>query len=171
MKQTWRLLVLVMAVALTAPMVLAAETKIGVLDLNKVIEQSAAGQAAGAELAALVAGKQQLVDDKGAVIDQLNWELFTTADALSPAERAAKQAELEELIADYQEIAAAAEAEIQARAQELQNRILAEIAEVVQYIGRRDGYTVILDVSLVHYFSPAVDITAEVIRTYDEARN
>ncbi len=171
MKKVWRLLVLVTVVVLAAPAALALEAKVGVLDLNQVLEQSEAGKVATAELAALVESKQRLVDEMGAVIDKLNLELLAKADSLPQNEREAKQAELEQLIADYQQTAAQAEAEIQGRAQELQHQILAEIGEVLRFIGERDGYMVILDVTMVHYYSPVSDITAEVIRTYNEARN
>jgi Skp family chaperone for outer membrane proteins len=52
------------------------------------------------------------------------------------------------------------------QAEELRNQLLAEIAQVFRVIGQ-EGFDVILDVTMVHYYSAVVDITYEVIRKYN----
>lgn len=170
MKKVSLLVVMAMIAIIAVPRVLAAEVKVAVMNLNTVIEHSDAGKAANAELAVLIESKQKQVDAKGAVIEQLNKELSEKGESLKPEEKEAKQAELDQLIVEYQQLAAQAEAEIQARAQELRNQILAEIGEVLRIIGDRAGYTMILDISMVHYYSHVIDITTEVIRTYNQLR-
>ena len=52
---------------------------------------------------------------------------------------------------------------------ELTGKILRRLAVVIQEIGARDGYTVILEnsASSVLYGADSIDLTPEVIRTFD----
>ena len=52
---------------------------------------------------------------------------------------------------------------------ELTDKILKDIQDIVQGIGAREKYTLILEKSLIVYGSPSVDITAKVISAYNES--
>jgi outer membrane protein len=61
------------------------------------------------------------------------------------------------------------DAELRKKDQELTGSILKELAVVIQEIGERDGYTVILEnsSSSVLYGSKSIDITDSVIKAFD----
>lgn len=165
-------MVLAAAVIIMAmgPVSLAAQTKVAVMDLTVVINQSDAGKQANTELTALVARKQAEVDAMAANIESFAQQLQEQLDSLTDEEKATKQEELNQMIADYEQAVADADAAVQARAEELRNQIIAELAQVLQIIGAEEGFDVILDVSMVHYYSQVVDITYEVIRKYNALR-
>jgi Skp family chaperone for outer membrane proteins len=53
----------------------------------------------------------------------------------------------------------------------MRNQILSEISEVIRLIAARDNYSLILDISTVHFYSQAIDITGDVISEYNSLRN
>src|SRR5204862_7016175 len=61
------------------------------------------------------------------------------------------------------------DAELRKKDQELTGDILKQLAEVIQEIGQRENYTVILEnsSSSVLYGAKSIDMTDEVIRTFD----
>ncbi len=61
------------------------------------------------------------------------------------------------------------DAELRKKDQELTGDILKELAVVIQEIGEREGYTVILEnsSSSVLYGAKSIDITDEVIKAFD----
>jgi len=71
------------------------------------------------------------------------------------------------MVAEYEQAVADADAEVQAKAQEFRNQIIADIAEVLRVVSAEEGYDLILDISMVHYYSQLIDITWEVIRKYN----
>jgi len=163
---TWALLLAILTAA--AVPVAAAEGKVAVMDLDMIITESEAGKVAAAQLEALIQEKQALVDTRAEAILELQGEL--EAASAQGREDASKQEELQRLVAEYQQLVEDSEAEIQARAAEMRNQLLSEIGEVVRRIGIRDNYALILDVSLVHFYTQAIDITWDVIREYNSLK-
>ena len=161
--------VLVMVVLMSAVVpVMAAEAKVAVMDLNMVITESEAGKAASAQLEALIRERQAAVDEKAEAIRELQEEV---AEAALTNKRTSGQRELDQLIPEYETLVAQSEAEIQAKADEMRSQILVEIGEVLRVIGEQENYSLIVDTSIVHYYTQAIDITWEVIRRYNELKS
>lgn len=122
MKRHACIVLIAVALVLTAsPIALGAGTRVVVMDLNVVMSESDAGRAASNELGALIAVKQAEVDEMAAAIEALSQELEEQSDSLTDEEKAAKQEELDQMIADYEQAVIAAENEVQAKAQELRD--------------------------------------------------
>ena len=88
------------------------------------------------------------------------------SDSLTDYEKAAKEEELNKMLAERQAVAEA-DTEVQARAQELRNIMIADLAQVLQVLSAEEGYDLILDTSVTHFYSQLIDITWEVIRKYN----
>lgn len=152
--------ILVMVVLMSAAVpVAAAAPKVAVMDLNMVITESEAGKAASAQLEAFIQERQAAVDGKAEAIRKLQ------------EEETSGQLELEQLVSEYETLVAQSEAEIQAKAEEMRSQILVEIGEVLLVLGEQEDYSLIMDTSIVHYYTQAIDITWEVIRKYNELRS
>ncbi len=161
--------ILVMVVLMSAAVpVVAAEAKVAVMDLNMVMIESEAGKAASAQLEALIQERQAAVDSKAEAIRKLQEEV---EEAASTNERTSGQWELEQLVLEYETLVAQSEAEIQAEAEQMRSQILIEIGEVLRVLGEQENYSLILDTSIVHYYTQAIDITWEVIRGYNERKS
>lgn len=158
--------ILVMVVLMSAAVpVVAAAPKVAVMDLNIVITESEAGKEASTQLEALIQERQAAVDGKAEAIRKLQEEAAATDKEPSG------QLQLEQLVSEYETLVAQSEAEIQAKAEEMRSQILVEIGEVLLVLGEQEDYSLIMDTSIVHYYTQAIDITWEVIRKYNELRN
>lgn len=157
-------------VGLVGGAVAGAQAKVGVVDLVTVIDESDAGIEANARLSEFVDERQADLDALESQISALQQELNQSADSLGEADRTAKQEQIDQMISDYVNRLNAYEAQIQEFTQILQQTLLAEIRAVLQYYGDQNGYDLILDSNAVLYYRPVVDLTYDVIRTYNELR-
>jgi Skp family chaperone for outer membrane proteins len=100
-------------------------------------------------------------------IESFSQELEAQSDSLTDDEKAAKEEDLNKMLAEYEQAVAEADTEVQARAQELRNIMIADLAQVLQVLSAEEGYDLILDTSVTHFYSQLIDITWEVIRKYN----
>ena len=82
-----------------------------------------------------------------------------------------KELEYQKKFRDYKRFVEDSNAEIQRMDKELSQKLIPEILKVVGAIGKKEGYTMILDVSAggMAYHSSAKDITKNVIKEFDKA--
>ena len=88
--------------------------------------------------------------------------LMLTQDA-----RAAKEKEFQNKVRDYQRWADDNQKEIQQKTQDMERQISAGLIKVIQKMGSDEGYSLILEGSMLPYASKAIDITDRVIKAYD----
>lgn len=168
MKKLVALVFSLVLVSMMGAAVVSAETgKIGIVDLAIVIDESSSGKQANAEINELIAVHQSALDALEDEIVALETELEDAGETLEEAVRAAKTAQLDELVAKYLADMNQYETEIQQRAQMYQNQILNEIGAVLQWFGDNKDYSLILDSSVALYYRRTVDLTWEIIREYD----
>ncbi|MGB9715488.1 MAG: OmpH family outer membrane protein [Thermodesulfovibrionales bacterium] len=148
----------------------AETTKIGYIDLQRIVYESDAGKKAKSELDALIKSKQAIVDEKRQNLEKLKSELEKQASVLSPEARKAKQDEIEKMEREYLRLAQDSETELRKKDAELKEAIVKEIFELMDKIGKEEGYTLILDRSMVIYGNKEIDITNMVIKRYNESK-
>lgn len=150
----------------------AADLKVGVVDLFKVLNESDTGKRAKTDLEFLVKSKQGAIDEKGKSIEKLKADFDKQAAILSPEARKAKEEELERLVREYQRIVQDSQAEIKKKETELMGSILGEVRELVAKLAQEEDYTLVLEnmSGVVLYFSKAVDITDKVVSRYNETK-
>ncbi|MEW6162662.1 MAG: OmpH family outer membrane protein [Nitrospirota bacterium] len=144
--------------------------KIGCVDLQKIVYESETGKKAKSDLDALVKSKQSIVDEKLKAIERLKGEIEKQASVLSPEARKSKQEELEKMEREYLRFAQDSEAEIRKKDAELKDMILKEVFELIEKIGKEEGYTLIIERSTAVYFDNILDITDKVIKKYNELK-
>jgi len=144
----------------------AGNVSVAVVNVDKVINESLAGQGANRELLQLIKEKQ---DELNKIADAIN----TLQKELETKNTPEKQQELTQLVNEYQQKVDEANSEIQAEAQKMRNELVAEIQEIVMAIGEEQKYSLIIDSSTITYYTRTniIDITGEVVRRYNERRN
>jgi outer membrane protein len=167
------LLVVLVATALLAGEVsAAAQTKIGVVDLQLAVASTKAGKSAKEKLEKLTAQKQKELDTKVEKVQKMEEEMQKQMPLMSDAgkkdmlEKYRKEMmELQKLYMDNQTTLAKKKAE-------LLEPILKKMGEVIQDLALSEGFTLILDRSegTVLYFQPSLDVTPEVIKRYNQAK-
>ncbi len=147
----------------------AAETKIGVIDSQKIFAEYQ--EAKDAE-ALFQQEMKQWQDDLGAKekeIVGLQEKIRSQALLLSKEKLDELQADLDHKIQDYDtaksEILDPTKGKAVARNKELSQPINDQITTVVERLGAQEGYTLILDMASVNvvYLNPVVDLTARVL--------
>ena len=140
-----------------------AGVKIGYVDLQKALNESSAGKAAKVELQGIMKKMQKAIDTKVARTEQLKSELEKQAMVLSPAAKKAKEDELAKLTKETRDLITSSNAEMQKKRQEKEVAILNRIKTVIDDIGAKEHYLVILPADVILYSKSGVEITDEVI--------
>lgn len=145
--------------------------KIGVVDLMKALNESDAGKKAKAELESVIKSKQAVINEKGKAIEKLKAELDKQSSVLSPDAKKSKQDDLDRLMRDYQRMVSDSQSDVKKRESELTDGILKGLRAVIQKIGQKEGYTIIIENAegIVLYSKKNLDLTDEVIKQYDAA--
>lgn len=157
-----------LGVAALAPAV-SADVKIGIVDLQRALNESAAGKKAKEQFKVEFDRTQGSLKSEKDRLDRLKEELEKQSAVLKDEERKAKAEDFERKRRDLRRKLEDSDAELRKKDSELTGEILRQLAVVIQEIGGRDGYTVILEnsSSSVLYGAKSIDMTDEVIRTFD----
>jgi outer membrane protein len=161
-------------VLFSASIVAAADSplKIGIIDLNKAVNESEQGKKATSELQAMVKEKQQAIDEKGKKFEKLKSELEKKGGVISAQTRKKKEEELSRLGLDYQRTLADFQGELRKKESEVTGRIVADLKKIIESTAREQKYTLILEKNAAVLFSDnSLDITDIVIKKFDESQN
>jgi len=150
----------------------AAELKIGIVDLQRALNESAAGKKAKDQFKVEVDRMQDSLKREKDALDRMKDDLEKKSAVVKDEQRKTMADEFERKRRDLRRKLEDSDAELRKKDSELTSGILKEIAGVIQEIGEREGYTLIFETSsaAVLYGSKAIDITEEVIRTFDAKR-
>jgi outer membrane protein len=161
--------------------------KIGVVDLQAVLDNSVRGKAAkdrlqqlGLKLQEEIKDKRETKEEREKELQKLRTELRSQGLVLSKkaqeekAEAFRKQVrELKRFIDDTNRFIEDATQEFREREVRETQRLLQEIRDVVQEVGKQQKYSLILEgnegAALVLYFSSTVSLTSEIVQRYDQA--
>lgn len=148
----------------------ASDLKIGYVDLNKALNSSNAGKKAVKILEDMVRAKQKFIDQKGDEIKKLDEELVKQSAVLNPEALKEKRDEREKLMRDYQRMVKDSQQEIQKKQTDLMEDILKELRNVVNTIGKEEGYMAVFErtESGILYIPEDVDLTDKLIKRFDK---
>jgi outer membrane protein len=165
-------LFLILCICFILPVSAQAEEaiKIGILDLQKVLNECDAGKKAKTDLEALIKSKESAIEKKGVEIEKLKSELQKQVSVLSAEARKSKEDELEKLLRDYQRIVQDSQAEVKKKEGELTEAIIKGVHDLVDEMGKKEGYTVIIEKTLSLYANEDLDITDDVIKRYNKSK-
>jgi outer membrane protein len=163
-------------VSLIALMLLAvpalAETKIAYVDLQKALNLSKTGVEAKQEISVQVKKYEGEFKAKQDDLIKLKEELEKQAVLLSDDAKAQKERDFQQNVKALQRFQKDIKEELQQRDAELTKRILSELFEILQTIGKNGGYTMVLEKNegAVIYADASVDLTDELIKAYDASK-
>ena len=162
-------LIFLVIVSLFAFNVQAEETKIGYVDLQKVVTTSDQGREAMKTLGSIEAVKKALIKEKVDTIRTLEADRAKQASILNPETKKEKQEELEKLVAEYQKMRRESEEELQKNEAELIQKIVLDVNKLLEKIAKAEGYTAILNKPAVLYISNEFDLTGQVLTEINKA--
>jgi len=150
----------------------AAGTRVGYVDMQKVLVRSVAGVAAREQLERERVTMQKDLEARKTEIDKLREELEKKGLVLSTDARREKEETLQRKIRDARRLGEDLDKELQRKEQQMVNRIGQEVVVVIERLGKDRGFLLIMEKrgAAVIYGDPEGDMTEEVIKLYDQEK-
>ncbi|TAL16077.1 OmpH family outer membrane protein [bacterium] len=166
-------LAIVLAVFLAALLSTAGyceSQKIAVVDFEKCLTKSKKGARLGGEFRAkrdAIAKKITLKEDE---LKKMIADYEKQSPLMSAEAKSAKKSEFEKKKAEYQSEVESADKLMRQSGEELTSLVFKDLEGIIKDLAKKEGYSLILNSSgvWVLYYQDALDVTAEVIRLYDE---
>jgi outer membrane protein len=150
---------------------LAHQTRVGVVDFNKIYTQTATAKRDRAELDKLMAAKQAEVDAKRAKVSRMQADLEQARPRLDAVDRARRENEVDAERGALKQLFEAANKQVSARERELSGRVLADAKTLAPEVARQHGLDLVLGAAEALLWSAPsvaqVDLTDEVAHALD----
>ena len=142
----------------------AADLKVGVVDLQKVIESSKPGQAMQGQLKAEKDKMEAELKKKGDEIEELRQRLERESMVMSKEAREEKEREGRIKVNDIKQLQKKYRADLQGLELKLMGQLKDQISGLLEEIGKKEGYVLIISNIAVLYAPNSVDITDTLIK-------
>jgi len=165
-----RFVVLLLALSfLAAVPAVAADVKLGYVDLQKALNLSEAGKAAKEKIQKKVKDHESAIDARQKELKKLKDELEKQALLLSEEARGGKERDYQQKLKEFQRYTKDIQDELQQQDADYTRQILEDLFKVIKGIGEKEGYTMILEQSesSLLYADDKIDLTDKVIKAYD----
>ncbi len=171
MKKIVYLVVILALLVMNSPLRADTSAKIGFIQTQRVILETKAGKEGYTTLQNLVDQRRQEMTAKENEIKKMEDDLAKQSQMLTDEARLEQRERLQRAVLDFQRMKEDAQTEIGNREKLLLDRIIDQLAEVIEKIGKEQGFTIILDADgpSVLYSDRALDISNLVIAEFDKA--
>jgi outer membrane protein len=145
--------------------------KIGVLDLQRCIQQSEAGKKASKSLQEKSDRIKKDLTAKREDLKRLREEFSKKSNVLSADAKRDKEKELIRKEEDFRDLVREKEDEMHKDEYNAMQPLLSELFEVTSKLAKEEGYTLILEAkSGVVYFIKPIEITDKVVKMFNESK-
>jgi len=145
---------------------MAAEVKIGYIDMQRALNLSEPGLQAKSQLQERLKDYQLQINVKQEELQKLKTDLEKQGMTLNESARAAKEKDYQQKLKDFQRFTKDAEEDLQARDGEFTKKILETLEKLINEYGKKHGYTIILDArgSALLYADQSADLTDALLK-------
>jgi outer membrane protein len=157
-----------LVVASVAMQVQAQEFRVGFVNTDRILKESAAAKAASAKLEQEFSKREKDLIDQGTALKALADKLERDSPTLSESQRAARQKQLVDQDRDLQRKRREAQEDLNARKNEELQAVFERANRVVRQIAETEKYDLVLQEPVV-YINPKHDITDKVIKALNTA--
>ena len=146
-----------------------AQVKIAVINMQKVVRKSVAGQKAMEKLNKKFESLQKKLRAKQDELKAFKEDLEKKGPLMNEDAKAEKEREYKKALRDFKDQSDDAQFEMRQAESKSMEPVLKELEKVVTRIGEEGGYTLILEKNMlgIYFNASNVDITDEVIKAYD----
>ena len=160
---------LVCAALLCAGQVVSAQVKVGVINLQKAVFDTAEIKKADAEMQARYKPRQDRLQQTQEQIARISQQLQQGAGKLTPQQEADLQAQGQRLQKEGQRLTDDLQADTTADRNEILSKSTEKMSAVIKKIAEEKGLDMVVESSATLYLKPALDITADATAAYDKA--
>ncbi len=145
-------------------------SRVGFVDIQRVLARSAAGMAAREQLEKEKAVMQKQVDTQRGELEKMRDDLEKKGQLLSADTRREKQEQLERKVRDARRLVDDLQSTLQKKEEAMLAKVLQDVSGLIQKVGKEKGYALVLERqrSSILYASSEADLTDDVIRAYDD---
>jgi outer membrane protein len=146
-----------------------SQTKVGVVDLQRAMNETEDGRQAKAKLKKVFEARQKTLDDQQNGLKAMKDNIEKQKDVLSRDVLGKKLEEYQKAFGELQGMYVEFQRELQAKEGELTKGIVDRLQRIVRRIGQKEGYTLVLDRAEggVVYVPSTFDLTDVVIQRYN----
>ena len=159
---------LVCAALFTFGHVAAAQTKVGIINLQKAVLESAEIKAASTAMEARYKPRVARLDQVNKEIAAISENLQKNAGKLTPQAEASITADGQRKQREAQRLQEDLQADLDRERNEILSKATAKMQEVVKQVAESKGLDLVVDVPYAVYFKAPLEITTEVIAAYDK---
>jgi outer membrane protein len=146
-----------------------AQTKVGVISLQRAVFESAEIKKADAQMQATFKPRQDRMEALNKEIAALAQQLQSSNGKLSPQAEADLQSQGQRKQRELQRLTDDLNADATAYRNEVLSKSSDKMQAVVKKLAEEKGLDLVIDVSTALYFKDAMDITKDAIAAYDKA--
>ncbi len=142
--------------------------KIGIVDLQRIMEASNPGKSAQAEIKKDKDKMEQELKKKGAEIEELRKQFERESMVMSKEKREEKEREGRIKLNDFKSLQKRYRSQLQVLEKRLVNQLRQDVFELVEEIGKKEGYLLIINNFSVMYSPGSIDITDKLIKQMND---
>lgn len=147
-----------------------APAKIAIVDIEKAIKQTSAGQKMSKELQVEFDKKKNEFTKRDGDLRKMFEDLEKKKSLLTDEARQKKAMELQQEQIKFQKEVAESETRIRTKERNLIEPIAKKMEEIIDRVAKDGGYTAILDRRAILWGSKAADLTEAVVKEFEKAK-
>jgi len=155
--------------SLSAQTARAADDKLGVVDLQRALNEVEEGATAKKNLKKEFDEKQRQLDSKQNELKKLKDELDAQMTMMTPEKKAERVADLQKKLLEVQQLYMGLQQDLTKREGEATAQIFQKMGVILSQMGEEQGFFAIVEKTAVPYFRPSLDVTNELIRRYNDS--
>lgn len=146
----------------------AEEVSIGIVDFQRVLKESVGGKKAKAEIETKGRAMEEELKKKGDELEQIKKKLEAEAMVMNDEARSQKERDFRIKVGDFKDMQKRYATEFKKFEADVIQRVQKQVFDLVEDLGKKNGYTVILERAMVLYHAGgSIDLTDQLIKRYD----
>jgi len=144
-----------------------ADLRFAYVDVQRALNECDAGKRAKAEFQGKVTTLEGRLQRQQNEVQSLKDEMEKKGMLMNADQRQALQDQYMEKLKNFERDYKDSKDELQAKDQEVTAKIVHDLAQVIRTLGERDNYTMVFEKGSILWGAPGIDITDQVIRSYN----
>ena len=162
-----RLIIGAALLALTAAGTARADVRLAYVDIQRALNLCRAGKEAKVDFRGRIERLQSQLEGQQSEVEQLKDELQKKGPLMQPDQRQNLEDEYTRKLRQFEDNYKNSRDELQQKDSEVTGAIVRDLATVVRQVSQKEGYTAVFEKGSLLWAIPSIDITDEVVRTYD----
>lgn len=147
----------------------SAQTAVAVVDINKVVSECKAGKRAQTDIRQRFERENTEINKLAEELQAMQQDYQKQVSMMNESAKTKRQKEIEEKFQAFNQRRMKATQEITEAERQALAPIVENLKAILEDMGKRNKYAVILDLRNAPYYAPSIDITQDVIKAYDRA--